>query len=174
MKKNNENQIISFRKYIFAVSVIFTSLLCFNHIKASTFECEKMESFCIDPNNNCSKRLSVCNKYKQDVLKCEDYVDGYDIREVQYEDTIADWSCGHTWHCTVKKNCGSTHDKNLRRIGEWYGSGCKIGEEKCEVANVCKKVIKTRYDRVNVKVCSRWDINVKFGNAEIDPNLIEY
>ena len=37
-----------------------------------------------------------------------------------------------------------------------------------------RDVKKSTYDRVDVKVCSRWDINVKFGNAEIDPNLIEY
>ena len=162
MKKNNENQIISFRKYIFDVSVIFISLLCFNHIKASTFECAETISFCVktsggNGSGNCTERLTVCNKYKEDVLKCEEWVDGFDMK-------YREWK-----------------DKESYEICQWERpGGCdyvSYGVKPCYATykwRCYRDVKKSTYDRVDVKVCSRWDINVKFGNAEIDPNLIEY
>ncbi len=137
---------------------------------ASTFECAETVSFCVKMNGDkeCAERLTVCNKYKQDVLKCEQWVDAYDIR-VDYRNTHS-WSCGSSWHCTTKKSCYGTPGRLAEYKGR-YGSGCRVGEGRCEVAGTCPLPY---YTRVNVKVCSRWDINVKFGNAEIDPNLIEY
>ena len=174
MKKNNENQIISFRKYIFAVSVIFTSLLCFNHIKASTFECAETVSFCVkteweNGSGNCAERLTVCNKYKEDVLKCEEWVNGFDMQYREWYQNVQERVeyCAHDWRC---RNNGHTPKG-------WFtpanGKDCPIGEEGCYYYKTVSKKFST-YDRVDVKVCSRWDINVKFGNATIDKNLIEY
>lgn len=166
MKKNNENQIISFRKYIFAVSVIFTSLLCFNHIKASTFECAETVSFCVktsggNGSGNCTERLSVCNKYKEDVLKCEEWVNGFDMKYREWKEQEMYEVC--RWPNEDKPN--STCYKQSYGVKPCYAKN----KWRC-----FRTVTRSTYDRVNVKVCSRWDINVKFGNAEIDPNLIEY
>ena len=139
---------------------------------ASTFECAETVSFCVKTNgdNECAERLTVCNKYKQDVLKCEQWVDAYDIR-VDYKDTHS-WDCGESSHCTSKRACYGTPGR-LARYDGWLGSNCgadpSIG--RCTLAKTCPLPY---YTRVNVKVCSRWDINVKFGNATIDKNLIEY
>ena len=160
---------------IFLITIItFTGIGIPKNTKAAVVECETYIDIC--PSGQVNQETGVCtggtkrfcNKYKIDALKCSSHTKmTYVTKEqVPYQEESCRWAykCKKTgeeacdsWEYSKRdKACNITKTKH-----EWW---------------CCHKVTKYKEGFVigQIDVCTQWDINVQFGNATIDKNLIEY
>lgn len=164
-------------KSVHFLGSIFLTFMCVITIPNTSFsqvvKCVKKKEFC--SGNDCELKASFCNEYESNALKCTDRTKVHVAYQEAYEawEEMGHWEnvCGSRLVTKCKKESPRS-DQRCEYQG--YGdTGDCAG--KCRYHCYPKhKVTKYRTAYRPEEICSQWDINVKFGNANIDPNLIEY
>lgn len=156
-------------KSVHFLGSIFLTFMCVITIPNTSFaevaKCIKKVEICTKQNGDkeCLEKLSFCAEYENNALKCTEPITGYDIQYKTWNKNVTKWKC----ECKNGDNPGCAY------LG--WADGCCAGTGKsrwdCPYTATEKR---EAWERVPVQVCAKWDINVQFGNANIDPNLIEY
>lgn len=137
---------------------------------ADVAKCLEWKSVCIKSSGanmtgNCVEKISLCSKYESDALKCVKY-------EKMYVDFIESYQS--RYKCNFVSTCYSEIGKyDICEDKHSISVSCPVWNSIWHCWSWCYETkYRTAYRKENV--CVQWDINIKFGNAEIDPNLIEY
>lgn len=159
-------------KSVHFLGSIFLTFMCVITIPNTSFgqvaKCVKEVEICTNQNGSgaCSEKLKLCAEYEDNVLKCTQAITGYNTQYKTWYENVTKWRCGCAWNspCSGGKKLSNIPD------GCCYG---KVGTRRWD----CPYTVSEKrgaWVRVPVQTCAKWDINVQFGNANIDPNLIEY